>query len=127
MAELIMFIIASAGITYIIVYGSILSSIRSWLSAKSSYIEDLISCTLCTGFWVGLALSMFTTISLPYAAGIAAISAMVVDLIIDLIREMIALVAAAQSYLQSISLSKAHNDVTNDLVDDIVEDITDEI
>lgn len=123
MVELITFMIASAGITYIIVYGSILDPIRSWIANRNNYVGELLSCTLCTGFWVGLILSTLSTISAPYAAGIAAIAAMTADHIIDLIRELGSFAAIASSYLQNINLSK----VDKDLTDDLVEDITDEI
>ncbi len=44
--ELISFILASYGMTMIIVYGKIFDKIRpNW---------ELLKCTLCTGFWVGI-------------------------------------------------------------------------
>lgn len=44
------FILACYGLTMILVYGKIFNKIRP----KNGFFGDLFSCTLCTGFWVGI-------------------------------------------------------------------------
>lgn len=48
--ELLYFILASYGMTYILVYGSIFNSIRP----KAGNLGTLFKCPLCMGFWVGV-------------------------------------------------------------------------
>ena len=47
---LIYFILCAYGMTYILIYGSILSSIRP----KKGKLGELFRCPLCLGFWVGV-------------------------------------------------------------------------
>jgi len=47
---LIYFILAAYGMTFILVYGSIFSSIRP----SQGFLGRLAHCPLCTGFWVGV-------------------------------------------------------------------------
>ena len=59
MLELAYFILACFGMTQVIVYGKIFNKIRP----TEGWFGDLFSCTMCTGFWVGLflwALNPFT-------------------------------------------------------------------
>ena len=46
----IWFCLVSYGLTQILVYGKILDPIRP----KSGKLGQLLSCSMCTGFWVGL-------------------------------------------------------------------------
>lgn len=48
--ELIYFILIAYGLTYVLVYGSIFSTIRP----KNGKLGELLHCPLCTGFWVGV-------------------------------------------------------------------------
>jgi hypothetical protein len=48
----------SYGMTSILVWGSIFENQRNWIKNKSNFFGDLISCTLCTGTWVGFFLSL---------------------------------------------------------------------
>ena len=50
MLELTYFILSASGITQILVYGKILDKIRP----TQGWLGELLSCTMCTGFWVGL-------------------------------------------------------------------------
>jgi len=52
MLELLYFILASYGMTFIIVYGSIFNKIRP--NKESGKIGELFNCPLCIGFWVGV-------------------------------------------------------------------------
>lgn len=44
--------------TSILVWGSIFDGLRNWISKHSTFISDLLSCTLCTSTWVGFFLSI---------------------------------------------------------------------
>lgn len=50
--ELVYFILASYGLTQIIVYGSIFKKFRDMMSDYTK----LFSCAMCTGFWIGVIL-----------------------------------------------------------------------
>ena len=52
--DLLYFILASWGMTQIIVYGSIFESLREWISERSFWLGTLIHCPMCTGFWAGV-------------------------------------------------------------------------
>tara|TARA_Y100001963_G_C6783213_1_gene451113 strand:- start:3026 stop:3322 length:297 start_codon:yes stop_codon:yes gene_type:complete len=39
--------------TQILVYGSIFRQHREWIKEKSDWFGKLVSCPMCTGFWVG--------------------------------------------------------------------------
>lgn len=72
---LILFILIGTGITNIVVNASILNGIRDMLTNKSDFMSGLLSCMLCSGFWVGVLLSVgYTDIGL--IAGGAVVSLM---------------------------------------------------
>tara|TARA_R110002020_G_scaffold35134_5_gene106190 strand:+ start:1708 stop:2016 length:309 start_codon:yes stop_codon:yes gene_type:complete len=48
--ELIWFILAAYGLTFILVFGSIFNPIRP----TAGKLGELFHCPLCTGFWVGV-------------------------------------------------------------------------
>jgi len=48
--NLIWFVLISFGLTQIIVYGKILDKVRP----AQGLIGELLSCPMCTGFWVGI-------------------------------------------------------------------------
>ena len=50
MLELAYFILSSFGLTQILVYGKIFDKIRP----TQGWMGELLSCPMCTGFWVGL-------------------------------------------------------------------------
>jgi hypothetical protein len=59
--NLTLFVLTSWGLTQILVYGKILSKIRP----TQGWLGELLSCPMCTGFWVGVILwilSLFTTL-----------------------------------------------------------------
>ena len=48
--QLVMFVLASYGLTLILLYGSIFNSIRP----KNGKAGELFKCPLCMGFWTGI-------------------------------------------------------------------------
>jgi len=59
-------LLACIGLTFILKYATILDWIRTPIT-RFSFFEDLFSCSLCLGFWSGLAVFYVTrsTILLP--------------------------------------------------------------
>ncbi len=54
--ELLWFILTAYGLTQILVYGKIFDKPRDYLKNKSLFFSQLIKCSMCTGFWVGVIL-----------------------------------------------------------------------
>lgn len=54
--DLLFFVLACFGMTQIIVYGKIFAKVRP----TTGWLGDLFSCTMCTGFWVGLIMYVFS-------------------------------------------------------------------
>ncbi len=52
------FLIVGLGITNIVVNASILNYPRDYLTNRFEFLNGLLSCMLCTGFWVGGLLGM---------------------------------------------------------------------
>ena len=50
--ELLYFVLAAYGLTQILVYGSIFNKVRP----TKGWFGELLSCPMCTGFWVGVLL-----------------------------------------------------------------------
>lgn len=62
--NLLLFILIGVGITNIVVNASVLDNIKEWLYKKLwkyEWVEVLLSCMLCSGFWVGFIVSLFFT------------------------------------------------------------------
>lgn len=60
--------VSSLGLTWILMYGTILDPIRSWLT-KWTFFHDLLRCGQCTGFWAGLFhLIVFMLLCINYSA-----------------------------------------------------------
>lgn len=59
--DIIILLLACFGLTNILVNGSILNKFRDYIS-KWEFIKQLINCSMCTGFWVGLYFSLIITL-----------------------------------------------------------------
>ena len=59
MTELLYYTICALGLTCILKYGNVLHAPRKFLCSKSSYLEELFSCSLCLGFWSGAVIASF--------------------------------------------------------------------
>jgi hypothetical protein len=66
MIDLIVFILVCYGVSNIIVNGKICKPIREALKGFS-WVYSLITCIMCTGFWVGLVVSIFSGRPLSWA------------------------------------------------------------
>lgn len=68
LANVIIFILASIGMTHIIVDGTIFDGVRGWLKKKlSEKVYSLFECYQCAGFWCGMVAGYFTiAIFMPF-------------------------------------------------------------
>ena len=71
--DLFIFTFGCSGLTILIVSSSILEPVRDFVSSKSSYLERLINCTMCSGFWVGLVASLFCGMNPIWGAAISSL------------------------------------------------------
>lgn len=56
LSGLLFYIMVSFGLTFLIKDSTILHAPRTWIVGKSSFMDKLLSCSFCTGCWVGIAL-----------------------------------------------------------------------
>ncbi len=56
MAEILLFFLKTMGITNLVVNASIFDIPRGFIVTRLELIGKLISCMLCTGFWIGFVL-----------------------------------------------------------------------
>lgn len=64
---LILFILIGTGITNLVVNSTILDNLRDFIIDKAKFlgdslgglVETLLSCMMCSGFWIGLIVSLF--------------------------------------------------------------------
>lgn len=63
------FILGLVGVTVIITAGSIFEGLREKIASLSPFLEKLINCPMCTGFWVGLFFGFITDYGPPIILG----------------------------------------------------------
>ena len=56
--DLIYWILVSFGLTTIVSISKIFKPVRAWVGARSSFLGELLACSMCTGFWAGVFLSL---------------------------------------------------------------------
>jgi len=52
--ELVSFLLACYGVTFLLCGSSLLQTPRVWLRGRSKTIDQLVTCYFCTGFWVAV-------------------------------------------------------------------------
>lgn len=62
--NIILGLIASVGLTFIILQGRIFKEVRLLLS-KVQIFKELLSCSMCTGFWTGIFNAIIIGLNLP--------------------------------------------------------------
>lgn len=60
--NLIILLLAGFGLTNILVNGLILDPIRIYLFKRSNFLKNLLSCSMCTGFWVGIYIAFVASV-----------------------------------------------------------------
>ncbi len=59
MLYFLLIILAGIGITNLVVKAEVLEVVRDFVIKRSKFFGKLITCMMCTGFWVGLILGLF--------------------------------------------------------------------
>jgi hypothetical protein len=54
LAEIILFLLWTTGATFIVVSSTILEPVRQFIFSKIPLSEKLLTCHMCTGFWIGV-------------------------------------------------------------------------
>jgi len=79
--------LACLGIVWIIKDSYILSIPRNYLKSKSIHLKEFLSCSLCLGFWAGLALSIIENSNYIYYPLSIAAFCWFFDSLLDLIQQ----------------------------------------
>ena len=82
LVDLIIYTVASYGLCFILMHGEILTPIREKL-VKIKFFHQLLSCALCTGFWVGLLLSLGMPIMALYSSASCYLLYLVTEILIN--------------------------------------------
>ena len=97
--DILIWLTACFGMSFIIIYGNIFNTLRERLTKKSKFLNDLFSCIVCTGTWVGFITSILlgslsshyfsstSILNIFYDGMIAAAGCYIIDSIIDRIKE----------------------------------------
>ncbi len=69
MDQLFLFLLSSFGLQFLLCQSSLLEAPRRHVKNKSQFLDKLISCSFCSGFWCGLALFfvIFNTLPLHFS------------------------------------------------------------
>lgn len=74
MLNLLLFVLFGVGLTNILVNASILDYFRDFITERSFFFGKLLSCMLCTGFWVGISSALFFDYNLFIGASIISLA-----------------------------------------------------
>lgn len=83
-ADFLIFSFGCSGITVIIVLSYILEPIRSFLTERSVHLEKLLSCTMCTGFWVGFVCSFWFSINPMFGAAVSSVFSWLISSFVEM-------------------------------------------
>jgi len=67
MLTFLLFILAGVGITNLVVNATILDNPRDFIIKHSPFLGKLITCMMCSGFWIGFLIGPFFNIGLLWA------------------------------------------------------------
>lgn len=65
--SIILLILTSVGITNIVVDSTLFEGVRNFIHGRSEFFGKMINCSMCSGFWVGLLLSLWLEIPILFA------------------------------------------------------------
>tara|TARA_B100000131_G_C18120801_1_gene612844 strand:- start:3891 stop:4202 length:312 start_codon:yes stop_codon:yes gene_type:complete len=54
LVEFLLFILGYSGLTVLLTRSEILDFFREWINSASEKLGYLVSCPMCSGFWIGL-------------------------------------------------------------------------
>jgi len=83
LVEFLSFTLGCTGITVIIVLSHLLEPAREFISSKSSFLNKLINCTMCAGFWVGATCSIWFDINPVLAGAVSALLSWSVSSVVE--------------------------------------------
>jgi hypothetical protein len=99
----LLFLIAGVGITNLVVNASILDIPRDFIIKEEPLLGKLVTCMMCSGFWIGLLMGIFSGVNPIYAG--AAIS--VLSYTYEVSIEYIEILSAVQaSKIDSIEIAE---------------------
>lgn len=90
----LLFILAGIGITNIVVNASILDNPRDFIIHQSDFFGKLVTCMMCSGFWVGCILGVFSGINPIYAGATISLLSFTFGLFTEYMEVTIALIAS---------------------------------
>jgi len=82
MDKLILATLSAYGLCHMLMYGTIFNIPRAKLT-KIKFFKELLSCSLCVGFWVGLSLSTFLEYNTIVFALYSAATCYIIDRLTD--------------------------------------------
>lgn len=94
MITIILLVLIGLGITNLIVNASILEQPRQFLIQRIPILGQLVSCLLCTGFWVGILLGLLNAVSPIYLGALVSLSGFIFGRLIDLVDIVVAYLAS---------------------------------
>ncbi len=62
--ELIIFILATYGLTNIIVNESVFRKQIEWIKSKNEFLNNVLGCTTCTAFWIGMVVFLLVPLTI---------------------------------------------------------------
>jgi hypothetical protein len=89
MAALLLTLLASTGLCLIIKHSSLLEGFRVYVSSKITKAQELFNCSLCLGFWTGLAIGATSEFNMLKIGLASAVCSWLVDHTILLMRKFI--------------------------------------
>jgi hypothetical protein len=91
LVNLLLFILVGVGITNLVVSASILDNLRDFVINKSDFFGKLVTCMMCSGFWIGCFISIFEpSIGLIAGGAIISLTSYLTGTILDLLNILIA-------------------------------------
>jgi len=83
--NLMQLLFSMVGLTIIMSSGGIFEKTRSFISKKSSFFGDLISCPMCLGFWVGIISGLILGLNPVIFAGLVSVCSWITYNFVDLV------------------------------------------
>lgn len=91
MISLIWFCLAGVGITNLIVNGAIFDAPRNFIVRNSPFLGKMITCMMCSGYWVGFVMGFIAGINFIYAAACISLFSFVFSYLIEITELTIAI------------------------------------
>jgi len=94
MLTFLLFIFSGVGITNLVVNASLLDNPRDFITSKSEFLGGLVSCMMCSGFWVGFFMGIFSWENPVYTGATISVVSFLFSYYIEYVELLIALRAA---------------------------------